>query len=88
MFLNNLLIAETSRKHFENIPLLRKTLYKYQAQHKTQKSLDYIHVCLEENLCPNFLKISNKNKKQIGLKPGEISKLRKRKLEDEFKAKS
>ena len=80
MLLNNLLIAETSRKHFENIPLLKQTLYKYQALHRAQKSLDYVHVCQEEYLWPIFARIGNKNIKQIGIKAVEVRKFRKRKL--------
>ena len=88
MFLNNILHAETSRKHFENTPLLRQTLYKFQSQHKAQQALNYIHACIKENLCPSFLRISNTNKKQIGLKAAEIFRLRKRKLKYELKEKS
>ena len=70
MLLNNLLIAETSRKHFENIPLLKQTLYKYQASHKAQKSLDYVH---EEYLWPIFARIGNTNIKQIGITAEQVS---------------
>ena len=66
MFFNNLITAETRRKNFANIPLIKQTFYKLQARHKTQKSLDYIHSCIQDGLWPTFLKISEKNKKQIG----------------------
>ena len=87
MFLNNILKSESSRKYFANTPLLKTTLHKYQARHKAQKALDYIHVCIEENLCPNFLRISKSSKLQIGLTAREVLKLQKRKLQDEQKYK-
>ena len=88
MFYNNLITTEITRKYFANKPLLLQTFYKFQTKHKTEKALDYIHVCIEEGLWPKFIRISKKNKKQIRLNAGDIIRLRKRKLNYELKIKT
>ena len=47
------------------------------------ESLKFLQKCDENNLTPTFLKISLKNVRQIGLKPAEIFRMKKRKLKAE-----
>ena len=77
----NIITAEVRRIYFPNDTNLPYTAYyKLKSLHKAAQSLQFLQKCYEENLTPQFLKISSKNKKQIGLKKFEVTRLRKRKL--------
>ena len=77
----NFISAEVRRIYFPNDSNLPYTAYyKLKSIHKTAQSLQFLQKCQEKNLNPKFLKISSKNKHQIGLKKSEIARLKKRKL--------
>ena len=77
----NIITAEIRRIYFPNDTNLPYTAYyKLKSLHKAAQSLQFLQKCYEENLNPQFLKISSQNKKQIGLKKFEVTRLRKRKL--------
>ena len=78
---SNFYIEELGRrKQFREPQLLRTAFYKLKNSHRTFQSISYVRKCFDLNLEPKFLKISEKNKKQLGLNKGEIFKLRKRRL--------
>ena len=74
----NLIEAEKRRIHFPNNPLPQQAFYKLKNIHRAEQSLKFLQKCDDDNLHPNFLKISMKNVKNLGLKSAEMFKLKKR----------
>jgi hypothetical protein len=79
-FYYDLIEAEKRRLYFANNNLPLNAFYKWKNLHRTEESLKFLQKCDENNLTPTFLKISLKNVRQIGLKPAEIFRMKKRKL--------
>ena len=64
--------------------MLRSAYYKLKISHKTRQSLEYVNKCIELNLEPKFLRISDFTKEKIGMNKGETFKFRKRRLKKEM----
>ena len=73
----------STRIEFREPKMLKSCFYKLKILHKTNQSLMYVDKCLEFNLEPKFLRISDSTKEKIGLNRGEIFKVRKRRLKKE-----
>ena len=79
MNLNNIYInAESERLKFKQKFLLRKSFVKQQTIHRNRESIKYIQDCLDFNLVPTFVKISDKNQTQLELSRGEVFRLQKK----------
>ena len=53
--------------------------------YRTRKHCDFLTKCIESNTIPNFVKISTKNKSQLGLSTYQVYKIERKNLENEFK---
>ena len=79
----NLIEAEKQRIYFPNNRLPINTFYKLISVHRTEESLKFLQKCDDENLTPKFLEDALKNVQQLGLKPAELFRMKKRKLLEE-----
>ena len=78
--INKYISAETLRIQFQDRTLLQKCYYKLQCIHRTRESIKYIQKCIDLNLVPTFVKVSEKTKNYLGFSNGELFRMRSKKL--------
>ena len=78
--INKYISAETLRIQFQDRTLLQKCYYKLQCIYRTREGIKYIQKCIDLNLVPTFVKVSEKTKNYLGFSNGELFRMRSKKL--------